>query len=231
MLDFIPEILIDLNVVSVTVRIFLSVIIGGLIGIDRGRHGRAAGIRTHILVCLGSAMTIMVGIFCVESLGGVSDPLRLGAQVVSGIGFLGAGTIILRGKFHVTGLTTAAGLWATAAIGLAIGIGFYEGAIICTVAVIATVSILSHLESVITKKNRKATVYAEIKNTEKVNETVAVLKERFGAYDIRIMSPHSSTAGYVGIEATVSMNKNQNQKDTIKAISELPDISFAVEAG
>ena len=112
----------ELNTVSVAVRVLLAVIVGGCIGSERGRHGRAAGLRTHILVCLGAAMTTMIGVYAMEHIKSTGDPLRVGAQVISGIGFLGVGTIMIRNRSHVTGLTTAAGLWATACIGLGIGI-------------------------------------------------------------------------------------------------------------
>ena len=121
------EYLQEFNAVSIAVRIFLAMVVGGLIGIERGKQGRAAGMRTHILVCLGAALTVMIGVYARETLGVVnSDPLRIAAQVVSGIGFLGVGTILIKGRFQITGLTTAAGVWATATIGLALGIGFYE---------------------------------------------------------------------------------------------------------
>lgn len=115
-----------LNAVSVSVRLILSILFAGIIGLERqGRH-HPAGLRTHILVCLGSTMTTMLGQYLFLEFG--ADPSRIGAQVVSGIGFLGVGTIILNGG-HVRGITTAAGLWASACMGLALGIGFYEGAV------------------------------------------------------------------------------------------------------
>ena len=140
------EMLKELNAVSIAVRIILAVVIGGCIGLDRGRHGRAAGLRTHILVCLGAAMTTMIGLYVSDELGSPGDPLRMGSQVVSGIGFLGAGTIMIRNRSHITGLTTAAGLWATACIGLGIGVGFYEGVLIAFCVVVFTITVLTRLE-------------------------------------------------------------------------------------
>ena len=112
---------------------------------ERGRQGRAAGMRTHILVSLGAALTVMIGLFAIKA-GYDSDPLRIGAQVVSGIGFLGVGTILLKGRFQITGLTTAAGLWCAATIGLALGIGFYEGAFIVFAIAMFTVTVMHKLE-------------------------------------------------------------------------------------
>ena len=107
--------------ITVVVRSALSVIIGGLIGSERARHGRAAGMRTHILVCLGSALTSMMSIYVSQIMGNGGDVLRIPAQVISGIGFLGAGMIILKNNNVITGLTTAAGVWTTGIIGLAVG--------------------------------------------------------------------------------------------------------------
>ena len=126
----ISETLKGLNVWSTVFRIFLAVLLGGLIGLERGHHGRAAGLRTHILVCMGSATAALIGVYSVSILELGGDPMRVAAQVVSGIGFLGVGTIMIRNGEHVTGLTTAAGLWATASIGLAVGIGFYIAAFV-----------------------------------------------------------------------------------------------------
>lgn len=147
-LHLIVETLDDFNIWSVSLRILLSALIGGIIGSERGRHGRAAGLRTHILVSLGATMTTMLGFYVAHELGFNSDPLRMGSQVVSGIGFLGAGTIMVRNRLRVTGLTTAAGLWTTACIGLAIGIGFYLGAILAFLVVVITMSMLARLEGI-----------------------------------------------------------------------------------
>lgn len=118
------------NFLTVLLRLFLAFLFGGCVGMERERRGRTAGLRTHILVCLGACLTILCGVYIVEATGLDSDPLRIGAQVISGIGFLGAGTIMMTRQNHIKGLTTAAGLWTTAAIGLALGCGFYEGALV-----------------------------------------------------------------------------------------------------
>ena len=123
------EYLRELNFISMLLRIILSVLIGGVLGIERGTKNRPAGLRTYILVCLGSALVMMTNqyVYITYETG---DPVRLGAQVISGVGFLGAGTIVLTGRNKIMGITTAAGLWAAACCGLAIGIGFYEGAVL-----------------------------------------------------------------------------------------------------
>ena len=125
--------LLEPNFLTLTIRTLLAILCAGTIGFDRHARGSAAGMRTHILVCLGAMIAMATGVFV--SMYYNADAERIGAQVVSGIGFLGAGTIIVH-RGHISGLTTAAGLWASACIGLAIGTGFYEGAILGTVAVL-----------------------------------------------------------------------------------------------
>ena len=120
---YVPEVLKELNSISVTVRLMLSLVCGGILGVERGRKKRPAGFRTYMLVCMGAALVMITNQYIVEVYGG-SDPARMGAQVISGIGFLGAGTIIVTGRNRVKGLTTAAGLWAAACVGLSLGIGF-----------------------------------------------------------------------------------------------------------
>ena len=123
----------DLTTISVIIRLTMATLFGGIIGLERGMKNRAAGFKTHILVCIGSTLAMLTNQYIIAYMNSSADPSRLGAQVISGIGFLGAGTILVTGKQQIKGLTTAAGLWASACMGLAIGVGFYEGAIIgCT---------------------------------------------------------------------------------------------------
>lgn len=134
---------------ELTIRLLLSLLLGGLIGYERERNNRPAGFRTHILVCLGSTLLMLIsaygfGAFAGEK-GVTMDPTRLAAQVIPSIGFLGAGTI-LRNDFSVTGLTTAASLWVASAIGLAVGAGFYYGAFLVTGMVLLSLYILNKVE-------------------------------------------------------------------------------------
>lgn len=163
------ELIHSINPWSAAIRICLAVLFGGIIGFERGLHGRTAGLRTHILVCLGSTLTALVGLYSVQSLGLSGDPLRVGAQVISGIGFLGVGTIILRNREHAKGLTTAAGLWATACMGLTIGIGFYTAAIVSFVMIMVTISIFFHIDRKIKKHHPAFRCYAEISDINAVS--------------------------------------------------------------
>ena len=150
----------DLNYISILFRIFLSVLVGGILGMERGKKNRPAGLRTYILVCLGSALVMMTNQY-VYLVYGTGDPVRLGAQVISGVGFLGAGTIVLTGRDKIMGITTAAGLWTAACSGLAIGIGFYEGAIVGGIAIAFTVSGLLKFDIWLRKKSQYLDLYIE----------------------------------------------------------------------
>lgn len=127
----------DVTLLSITVRMLLAVVCGGIIGIEREYKRRPAGFRTHILICLGAAMTTLTSQYLYLNMHYFTDMARLGAQVVAGIGFIGAGTIIVTRRQRVKGLTTAAGLWASAIIGLSLGGGFYEGGIFATLLILA----------------------------------------------------------------------------------------------
>lgn len=140
---------------EVVLRLCLSVILSGLVGIERTVKGRAAGFRTHILVCVGSTLIMLTGLHLFHQYQGVTqmDPARLAAQVVSGVGFLGAGTII-HFRDSIRGLTTAASVWASAGIGLAVGSGFYVGAVTTTLLVLMALLILARLEHQVESSKR-----------------------------------------------------------------------------
>ncbi|HBL84752.1 MAG: hypothetical protein A2Y17_01820 [Clostridiales bacterium GWF2_38_85] len=137
-IDFFNNTFTELNIWSILLRIIMAIVFSGVIGLDRESKRHPAGFRTHILVSLASALAMMIGIYMSEAYN--TDPARLAAQVISGIGFLGAGTIIF-GAGHIRGVTTAAGLWANAIMGLAIGAGFYSGAVIAFIAIFITMTL------------------------------------------------------------------------------------------
>ena len=224
------EYLRDFNLVTVTVRLLLAFIFGGVIGMDRERKGRPAGMRTHILVCLGASMTTMSGFFVVHTLGMESDPLRISAQVISGIGFLGVGTILITGRMHVKGLTTAAGLWTTASIGIALGAGFYEGALLCTVLSVIAISVLYRLENLLGSKTAVIEIYIELKDVDQTNHVVSLLStEEYKVYKMQITPSRSGLANNIGIEALLRLDKTESKSEALNKISSLPEVAFALE--
>lgn len=184
------------SVWSVLFRIVLATILGGLIGLERENVGRAAGLRTYILVCLGATVTVLVELYTVYDLGLTSDPMRLSAQVISGIGFLGAGTILTRNDSQVIGLTTAAGLWTTACIGLAVGIGFYWLAGISFGVEFLSMSLLKHL----VHHKEIQTYYVEVDERSALNQVCDLLSDH--GYTQKIVPAASGAAENVGIVCT-----------------------------
>ena len=161
----------DLNVLSVCVRLLLAMAFGGTIGFERGIRQRAAGLRTHMLLCVGAASTMLVSQYIYASYG-VGDPARLSAQVISGIGFLGAGTIIVTRRNQIKGLTTAATLWATACMGLAVGVGFYE----CALAMYVILIFILLLVNVVDTKYLTA-LYLEVRRDVGLGNAIHFIHE------------------------------------------------------
>jgi putative Mg2+ transporter-C (MgtC) family protein len=166
----------DLNLLSVFVRLLLAMAFGGTIGFERGSKQRAAGLRTHMLLCLGSASTMLVSQYMYASYG-VGDPARLSAQVISGIGFLGAGTIIITKRSEVKGLTTAATLWATACMGLAVGVGFYECALVMYVMIIIILLVVSVVDKRYLKIPTSTALYLEVRKEVGLGDAIQFIHE------------------------------------------------------
>ena len=168
----------DMTLLSVFVRMLLAVVCGGIIGVEREYKRRPAGFRTHILICLGATMTTLTSQYLFLVMNYYTDIARLGAQVVAGIGFIGAGTIIVTRRQRVKGLTTAAGLWAVAIVGLAVGGGFYEGAIAATVLILLAELLFSRLEYHILENTPEINLYMEYTGKPALDGMLKLFRER-----------------------------------------------------
>ncbi len=219
----------DYNTISIIVRIFLAMLLGGCIGIEREKSKRPAGFRTHILVCVGSCMTALIGLYVWHEMGNMSDPLRISAQVISGIGFLGVGTILVKEHDHITGLTTAAGLWTTASIGIACGFGFYVGALIGTFVVAITSAILFKFEKRGRKKNCRINLYLEIQGTALLNEEIDLLVQEFKAKNVLVVPPRTAVRENVGLEVSLPYVGNEDTKALLQALRKQEGVLFAME--
>ena len=166
----------EINIWSITIRLLLAVILGGIIGIDRALKHQAAGFRTHITVCLGAAIAMLTNEF-ISRVTGLADSGRIGAQVISGIGFLGAGTIMFTSRNQVRGLTTAAGLWACACLGLAIGSGFYTLSFISAIIIIIVLAVLPYIEEYLTNRARHFTIHIEFNNGVNLKDFIHYIRE------------------------------------------------------
>lgn len=210
-------------ILSTVLRSLAAVVIGGLIGSERARHGRAAGMRTHILVCLGACMTSMTSVFVSDIMGNNGDVFRIPAQVVSGIGFLGAGMIILKNNNMITGLTTAAGVWTTATIGVALGYGYYVGAVAVTVLFLSTIVLFARFER---KRKSAEVIYIEIDNAYKVNEVLKELEREIPeSFTYQIFAPKSGNRGSVGLNVVIDKRIDMD----VSCLSSIENIVFAVE--
>ena len=210
---------------TIFVRLIMALLAGGIIGLERGKHGRAAGLRTHIMVCIGSAMTALTGHYVYTVMGISGDVLRLAAQVISGIGFLGAGMIIVKHGSVITGLTTAAGMWATAAIGIALGYGFYSGAWVATAICVFTAAFLSRLER---SRKRSVRLYAEVDLSEDMGELIGRIKKEVDEEAVvEPLSPKSNVPNTIALYITVT--NSFNVAETRNKVASLPGIRFAME--
>ena len=191
----------DLTMASICFRICLAAVCGGAIGIEREYKRRPAGFRTHILICLGAAMTTLTSQYLFQVMHYTTDIARLGAQVIAGIGFIGAGTIVVTRRQKVKGLTTAAGLWASAIVGLALGGGFYEGGIFTAVLILLAELVFSRLEYRILSVAPEVHLYIEYAEKACLDEILALLREK----NIKILN----------MELTRSVNSEHNNASAI----------------
>ena len=228
-LEEMREYLADLNMITMLVRIGLAALAGGCVGFERGYHGRAAGLRTHMLVCLGAALTALIG--CYLTLEGyTSDIQRTGAQVMSGVGFLGAGTILLKkDSSKITGLTTAAGLWATAAIGLAVGYGLYEPAIVTVIVVVIAFTLMSRVEFTMHRKRQRTLVYLELDGIGCVREMMETLRNEFDAVEIQVTPARSGKGEHVGMEALIRVHQKATPEEKIEKLHQIKHVVFALQ--
>ena len=221
-------------------RLVVAAFCGGCIGLERGRKRRPAGFRTHMLVCIGAALAMLISQYMTmmtesywaaiyeslsgKPLGNPTDAARLGAQVINGIGFLGAGTIIVTGQQEVKGLTTAAGLWASACMGLCIGAGFVEGAFIGCVMIIITIVALTRVERVIMAHSRNINLYVEFVNVDDVGAIISTIK----AQDIRIFEVEIRKATGVGANQSavfsVRLPKRMPHATVMTVLAELENV-------
>lgn len=160
----------SLTLLNVTVRLLFAMLAGMLVGIERSSRGRGAGVKTHTLVCVGAALVMLIGQYMNVVLGNQGDMARLGAQVISGMGFLGVGTIIVTGRNHVRGLTTAAGLWVCACEGLAIGIGFWKGAVVTLLIIMFTLRVLVKVDLQMHRNANSFDLYIEFNGDNSVRQ-------------------------------------------------------------
>lgn len=213
---------------AVAIRIVAAVIIGGLLGLERGLKNRPAGFRTYMLVCVGACIVMLTNQYIYQVFGS-GDPVRMGAQVVSGIGFLGAGTIIVTRRSQIKGLTTAAGLWAAAGVGLALGVGFYEAAIAGALAVFVVITLFQKMDTRIHRKTRRIDVYVELDHLS-LGEFMRALREL--ELDVSNLQREQADSDGKDVHAytlTITAPTRQNRVELMEKVMKMPGVLFAEE--
>jgi len=223
------EWLYGINLASIALRLSLAVLFGGIVGLERGANKHQAGLRTHILVCVGATLAMMTNAYIFESISHTSDPGRLGAQVISGIGFLGVGLILVTSRNKVKGLTTAAGLWASACIGLALGIGFYAGAIIAGSFVFCSLALLPRLEVYFYNRSRMMSLFVELDCMTSVREFLSSVRSK----GITIIETHINKSDAIAcdgysLDLSIRIPKKISHVEVVELLSVLPGV-FLVE--
>ena len=222
------DVLRSFNLISIAFRLFLAILLGGCIGVERSRRGRAAGLRTHILVCLGSTIAAMTGIY-INEFYGVGDVSRIAAQVISGIGFLGAGTILVRNHSIVTGLTTSACVWTVGSVGLAIGYGFYEAAVLGGLIVLFITKKLEGKDKFLQKESHELNLYIEFVNSKELNETLEEIKKTDVELEIfRLHKTKTNIETAIACELVVYYGKDRTPEEVLDKINGIENVNFSV---
>lgn len=223
------------NCISVAFRLALAMLAGGMVGLERGKKHRAAGFRTHMLVCMGAALSVLLGQYTVHvadtvwQIAYIPDVSRFGAQVINGIGFLAAGTIIITGKQEVKGLTTAASLWASACMGLTIGAGFYACVFAALAAILLAVQVFPFLEAWILVKARNINVYIEFESLADMSAIIGCMKaQNVRIYEMEIDHAESRSNQNTGAYFALRMDERQLHTKFLLTLSEL-DCVHSVE--
>lgn len=231
-LDYLRE----LNTASLILRLALAMALGGAIGMERGRKGRAAGFRTYMLVALGAALTMCLSQYefymvthqwlsLSTSIGLRTDVSRFGAQVINGIGFLGAGTIIVTGRQEVKGVTTAAGLWASACMGLAIGAGFYECVGLAFLLIFISIRLLPYIEGFIIENTRNMNIYVEFQSLDDVGAIIGRIKtQNVQIYEVDINHGRAERSENPSAVFSLRLNQKTPHEQILAAIADLDNI-------
>ena len=219
-----------LSFTTLLLRMVLAFFCGGVIGIERELKRRPAGFRTHILICMGAAMTTIVSQYLYLEMHYQTDMARIGAQVIAGIGFIGAGTIIVSRRQRIKGLTTAAGLWATAIVGLSLGSGFYESGIITVILILTVELVMSKVERFVLKNTPELNVYVECKDRYSLERIVDTLSERkVRVVNMEVMRAETGDSISISVIFLLRLQKSIQANDVICMINGIDGVTAAEE--
>ena len=218
----------EVTYLAVVLRILAAIMIGGLLGLERGMKHRPAGLRTYMLVCVGACLVMLTNQYIFQVFG-TGDPVRMGAQVVSGIGFLGAGTIIVTRRNQIKGLTTAAGLWTSAGVGLALGIGFYEAAFIGAFAVFFVITLLQRMDNSLHRKSRQMEIYIELSKDTSLGDFLRAVRSRdIEIYNIQ-REQETESGDCRAYTASLKTQKRSIHSNVLEEIQEISGVVYMEE--
>ena len=230
MLEAIKDWFADWNILSIIVRLLISCLVGFLIGLDRERKNKPAGIRTHILVCLGTALATMTAVYALYQFPDSNiDVTRLGGQMLTGIGFLGAGVIFVSNKSRIEGLTSAAGMWACSCCGLAIGFGFLEGTVIALAMIVITMLLLPVLERHVQRCENRFDLYIEFEQGTSPAAFLRLLHSEDVSYsNYHVIQEDNGKEGPIAI-LSISMNRAADKEGFLLRVRNLDGLKYLHE--
>ena len=231
-MENILEFMTELTTASVAVRLVIATLLGSMVGIERANKRYAAGIRTFALVCLGSALATITGLYFAHMSGNMADSARIPAQLLCGIGFLGAGTIVVTDRKQIKGLTTAAGLWVTASMGIAIGAGLLWAALTCFVLVLVTNYYMHYMTRYVETHTRTIELHVEMERAAMEN-VIDFIKDTSG-YTIDSIERRNDPPIFEGdiiLRIEIDMGKKIKHSVILNDVMELEGVHYVEEIG
>ena len=224
-----PDFFYEINLFSVSLRLILALLFGGIIGLERGSNRHPAGFRTHILVCVGAALAMMTNQFILQQFD-TGDPARLGAQVITGVGFLGVGTIIVTRRNYVKGLTTAASLWATACLGISIGSGYIIGSVMAFLMIVFVMTVLTVISHLVDDYAKEINLYIEADKDCGIDAIYQFIKSNHFRVVMIDKQKKQALQGKDGVY-TVKLNlgKRQNHALILEQLYNVPLVHYVEE--
>ena len=214
----------ELTVLSMFIRITASMVLGGILGLERGLQNRPAGLRTYILVSMGACIVMLTNQYVYLAYN-TGDPVRMSAQVISGIGFLGAGTIIVTKRNQIKGLTTAAGLWASACVGLSIGIGLYEVGILGGIAIFLVLRVLNRWDHYIKENKKSVDLYIELESSSTIGGFIRNLRK----YSLDMKNLQFENEGVNSFTISISGPSFFTHSDIMKLLKDVDGVEYFEE--
>lgn len=213
----------------VLLRLILAMVMGAIIGIERASRKSTAGLRTFSLVCIGAALTMIINEYLMKVYG-TGDPARLSAQVISGIGFLGMGSIIVTSRNQIKGLTTAAALWTTAVLGLAVGAGMVLPSIISFFLIIIVVHLFYYASHHLESYNRMITIYVEVSRENGMHSVMQNISEQhFEVISLEKKKLYPEQENIIAMQIDIDMKEKSNHSDVVTSFMHLEEVKYVEE--